>query len=475
MKTFYIIILSLCCFGANAQTWTTYFEPDGSTVVKWALSFIEKDNGSIVFCGVSDTAFSPSTGSYNNDGFISEIDSNGIILKELYIGGTYFDQLLQIFPNDSGYISLGIQEDNDNFAFSMYSYVQLDSSLNIMKEYIDTLTTVDKKYSDFCSDNNSIYGLRSNTNILFLVKFDMYGNVIWEIPYNMFSAPRSRKIIFTNDGHLLLSGIVDYTETVSNEVFLMKLDTSGNIIWQKILSGPNSRLIGNTIATEDSGAVFMLLDNYDLVNYSGGEFKLVEYDQYGDEMLNMALYDSSAWDHMEKTTQGYLLGGYVYDDQGFRTSAIGKVGFNEVLMPIDTFNFANYSRIYNIIHLEHSQGALLVGGYKSEAWHSDNLFISKIQNNQITWTTFINEQPQKNSFTLKCYPNPTQNFINISFKGNLAKQNLITIADLNGKIVFKKTINSPSLSLDVSDFSSGAYVVSVENGKKKGQSLFVKK
>lgn len=466
MKIFYIIILSLYSFGVNAQSWTTYYEPYGGNVTQWALSFIEKDNGSIVFCGMSDTL--------NQDGFISEIDSNGTILDELYIGGTWNDQLLSIFPNDSGYISLGYQEDLDNSPYFMYSYVLLDSNLNITKEYIDTLSSVDKKYSDFCSNNNSIYGVRSLGSTLYLVKFNMYGDIIWETTYNMFSAPRSGTIIFTEDGNLLLSGIVDYNQTSSNEAYLLKLDTSGNTIWQNTLSGPNSRFIGKTTATVDSGVVFILFDDYDWVNYTGGEFKLVEYDKYGDEILNMPVYDSSVWDYVEKTSLGYLLGGYTYDDQAYKTSAIGKIGFNEVLMPKDTFNFANYSRIYNIIHLENSQGTLLVGGYKSVNWHTDNLFISKIQDNQIVWTTFINEQSIDKTIEIFCYPNPTQNYINISFKNNQAKQNLVVIADLNGKIVYQNSINSSNLTLDVSEYPSAAYIISVDNGKKKGQSLFIK-
>jgi hypothetical protein len=463
-----LLILLSTVIQTKAQNWTTYYGPYGSEVTQWALSFIEKDNGSIVFCGMSDTLL-------NEDGFISEIDSNGSILKEIYIGGTYYDRLIDIFPNDSGYISLGFQEDYLNYAYSMYSYVQLDSNLNVMKEYFDTVPTVDKKYSDFCSDNNSIYGVRSNATTLFLVKFDMYGNEIWEMSYNYFSAPRFGRIITTNDGNLLLSGIVDYNQTSSNEAYLLKLDTSGNTIWQNTLSGPNSRFMGRLSATVDSGAVFILFDDYDWVNYTGGEFRLVEYDKYGNETLNIASHDSSAWYHMEKTTQGYLLGGYVYDDQGFATSAIGKVGFNEVLMPIDTFNYANYSRIYNIIHLEHSQGTLLVGGYKSDSWHAENLFISKIQNNEITWTTFINEQPLDRKIEITCYPNPTQNYINISFNNNGSIQNSIIISDLNGKIIYHKSINAEELVLDVSKYPSGAYIISVNNRKEKGQSLFIKK
>jgi hypothetical protein len=259
-----LLILLSTVIQTKAQNWTTYYGPYGSNVLQYSRSAIEKEDGSILLAGSSDTL-------NNENGFISEIDSNGNILNNVYIGGQWYDWMIDFFPNDSGYIALGYQEDLNNFPFGMYSYIQMDSNLNITKNYMDTLATSMQRYSDFCTDNSNIYGIRNNSDLI-LTKFDMYGNVIWEIPYNIYALPEAKSIIITKYGNLLLSGTVDQNETVSNEAFLLKLDTAGNIIWQKILSGTNSRFIGDIKPTEDSGSVFILLDGYDQIIYSGGVF-----------------------------------------------------------------------------------------------------------------------------------------------------------------------------------------------------------
>lgn len=463
-----LLILLSTVIQTKAQNWTTYYGPYGSNVLQYSRSAIEKEDGSILLAGSSDTL-------NNENGFISEIDSNGNILNNVYIGGQWYDWMIDIFPNDSGYIALGYQEDLNNFPFGMYSYIQMDSNLNITKNYMDTLATSMQRYSDFCTDNSNIYGIRNNSDLI-LTKFDMYGNVIWEIPYNIYALPEAKSIIITKDGNLLLSGTVDENETVSNEAFLLKLDTAGNIIWQKILSGTNSRFIGDIKPTEDSGSVFILLDGYDQINYSGGEFKIKDFDKNGNEIFSTIPYDSTNWAYVEKNNQGYLVGGLMYDYLDNMSGVIGKVGINEIPMPLDTFTLAGYyNRILNIVHLQHSQGILLIGGYRTDIWHRDNLYVSKIQNNEITWTTFINEQPLDRKIEITCYPNPTQNYINISFNNNGSIQNSIIISDLNGKIIYHKSINAEELVLDVSKYPSGAYIISVNNRKEKGQSLFIKK
>ena len=75
----------------------------------------------------------------------------------------------------------------------------------------------------------------------------------------------------------------------------------------------------------------------------------------------------------------------------------------------------------------------------------------------------------KNNFSL--YPNPVNNVLNISIKNELSITKL-TITDINGRIVISES--SVINSLNVSDLSSGIYLVSVETNEGKGTTKFVK-
>lgn len=82
---------------------------------------------------------------------------------------------------------------------------------------------------------------------------------------------------------------------------------------------------------------------------------------------------------------------------------------------------------------------------------------------------FENEKTKK----LKIYPNPTTN--ELSLFGIRNKNATISIVDLNGRTILKTIINSSSNRLNVSNLSSGLYLIKL-NGNYNNQTLsFIKK
>ena len=75
----------------------------------------------------------------------------------------------------------------------------------------------------------------------------------------------------------------------------------------------------------------------------------------------------------------------------------------------------------------------------------------------------------KNNFSF--YPNPVNNVLNISVKNEMTINNL-SITDLNGRVV--SSSSSVINSIDVSDLSSGVYLISIETNEGKGTAKFVK-
>jgi hypothetical protein len=71
-----------------------------------------------------------------------------------------------------------------------------------------------------------------------------------------------------------------------------------------------------------------------------------------------------------------------------------------------------------------------------------------------------NEEPE---LSMSVYPNPANNFINVSTKGTDGNS-ILRITDVLGKVVLEETITE-NKKLDVSDFKNGVYLVNViENG-----------
>ena len=63
--------------------------------------------------------------------------------------------------------------------------------------------------------------------------------------------------------------------------------------------------------------------------------------------------------------------------------------------------------------------------------------------------------------TVNLYPNPSNELINISFgEDRLSKLELF---DITGKLLFKKELNSNTYTLNITNYSSGTYIVKVYN------------
>jgi len=62
---------------------------------------------------------------------------------------------------------------------------------------------------------------------------------------------------------------------------------------------------------------------------------------------------------------------------------------------------------------------------------------------------------------LSVYPNPAKNIITIATSPFIRETGTLSLHDALGKEVYKTTINSPSTQIDVSQFASGSYYVSL--------------
>ncbi len=92
--------------------------------------------------------------------------------------------------------------------------------------------------------------------------------------------------------------------------------------------------------------------------------------------------------------------------------------------------------------------------------------------------TFLVDRPLstenffKSNFAM--YPNPAKNVLNITAKAGFSMENVV-ITDLNGRVVKQQNLGGVSASeLNVSDLTSGMYLVTISSADGKGTSKFMK-
>lgn len=125
------------------------------------------------------------------------------------------------------------------------------------------------------ADNNFIISGKVNTGDAYMMKVNNAGNLIWQRTYTGAYRKELNSICEAIDGGYVSAGYIRNLEFDTTKVFVIKVDTAGNIVWQKsikIFNNPsvakvikkhnNYYLIGgNTSSTNLSEMFFIKADN----------------------------------------------------------------------------------------------------------------------------------------------------------------------------------------------------------------------
>ncbi|MCB0700159.1 MAG: T9SS type A sorting domain-containing protein [Chitinophagales bacterium] len=71
----------------------------------------------------------------------------------------------------------------------------------------------------------------------------------------------------------------------------------------------------------------------------------------------------------------------------------------------------------------------------------------------------VNAVSQEDPFTMDVYPNPIQDVLTVQLNGSIDENAMLTVMDLTGKVVYTAPVSSEKVSVDVSNFANGVYVV----------------
>jgi uncharacterized repeat protein (TIGR01451 family) len=113
---------------------------------------------------------------------------------------------------------------------------------------------------DTYSNNFDISGNHGYSDIL-VVKTNAVGSLEWTKCFGGNSSDNNRKLIYNSDGTALVAGVTYSTNgNVSGnhgngDIWLVKIDASGNILWQKCLGGSSTEELNDIKTTTDNGYI----------------------------------------------------------------------------------------------------------------------------------------------------------------------------------------------------------------------------
>lgn len=335
----------------------------GGTYNEGATSIKETPDGGFIVAGFASSNDGDVSGNhsstYFDDYWVIKIDNTGNLLWQKCFGGSNYELPADIqLTIDRGFIVAGFSQSNDGDVTGHhgansetdYWITRLDSTGDLLWQKSLGGTANDFAYSiQQTTDSGFIVAGYSNSNDgdvtgnhggwdYWIVKLNSSGNLVWEKSLGgtmdeggvTYLIPNS--IQQTSDGGFIVAGFThsndgDVTGNHGNgDAWIVKLDSNGNILWQKALGGSNGDGAYSVQQTIDGGFIIAGMttsNNYDvsgnhqpLVN---GDYWIVKLDSIGNLIWQKCLGGSqSEWPfYVRQTTDGgFVLAGYSNSTDG---------------------------------------------------------------------------------------------------------------------------------------------------------------
>jgi uncharacterized delta-60 repeat protein len=312
---------------ANGDTiWAKTYGGTGDDV---AFSVQQTSDGGYILAGLT-TSFLAG----NYDAFLIKTDANGDIIWAKNYGGAYNDFALSVQQtSDGGYIVAGYTE---SFGAGGYDFflIKTDANGNVIWAKTYGGGGVDWAFSvQQTSDGGYIVaGLTTSFGAgggdAFLIKTDANGDIIWGKTYGGTDWDWAYSVQQTSDGGYIVAGYTESFGAGGYDFFLIKTDANGNVIWAKTYGGTNYDYAHSVQQTSDGGYIVAGLTT----SFGAGDrdIFLIKTDANGD-IIWAKTYGGTYWDEVSSVQQtsdgGYIVAGY--------TTSFGAGGWDIFLIKTD--------------------------------------------------------------------------------------------------------------------------------------------
>ncbi len=263
--------------GPNTKSWLLRLDANGDTL--WTKTFSAgisatqpSENNSMA---VYNNAVYGLTGYYKTPVFplttyaffIGTLSNGTLLATKLYDTTSYGTGAAAISKTNNGFIIGGVRGDTNG--------VSSDCYLVRTNAYGDTIWTKTYDYSqsdgikvvEQTTDDGFISGgLFANPNIgnqhnIFLMKTNSGGDTLWVKFYGQNFVENIYSLQQTSDGGFILTGYTNDTLAQNSDLFLVKTDSVGNVIWRKLYGGAQGDVGTYVKQTKDGGYIVCGLNN----------------------------------------------------------------------------------------------------------------------------------------------------------------------------------------------------------------------
>lgn len=424
------------------------------------------------------------------DYWIIKIDAQGNEIWQHTYGSKYSDQLQSIVATkDGGYLVGGysnspaskdktqekLGKGNDFWILKLNSVGQIEWQEVLGGTAEDQLKVV-KQTNDgnyiVAGQSNSVTRSTKNGVDLWLVKLDLTGSVLWEVALDIGNNDILTSLIEEEDGSLIIGAYSPTHSTADKEGFndyvALKLSSTGEELWRKYYGSNGADVLQKLIATDDKG--------YLLIGTSDPEFKGRKFKDSkgikGINPLNSSEQLAGAKRLQDEIDAKIKQHGKQFNDAVREQTTALTDGINK---KIDAYNNSAFK-----VGVNGPVGDLLNPksgtNSKSGSQQFENFGpkpgIKISRDKKVSyggrdfWVVKLKnkEQKAKDELNIVAYPNPTNAYTNIVIGFEFDRGSL-SVYDIGGRELESFKIEQNTVAVNLSAHPTGVYIIKVKTNK----------
>lgn len=436
--------------------WTKTY---GGADVEYGYSVQQTIDSGYIIAGITK-----SFGAGLDDIYLLKTDVNGNLIWSKTFGGGNIDVVGSVRQTaDSGYIIAGgtggflghayLIKTNSN-GDSLWTRIYSGSGIESFSSAVQTSDggfIISGSTNSFGAGNNDAY----------LVKTDNNGNFIWAKTYGTTGGEGSSQVQQTADGGFIILGSMSAIGSGNSDMYLVKTDSSGNLLWSKAYGSPGNDYGYSIQQTNDTG--YIITGSTSLSVGDDDDICLIKTDVNGDTLwthIYGSFNNERGYYGQQTSDGGYLMAGI--------TRSFGLGNADLYLIKTDTNGNSGCYQTNTIINVSapatqvSSPSPIITGGGTVSS--PATIVGSGGAENNLCTNVGVNEITSMNAFRVS--PNPSAGNLIVEFQ-MVAELGDLEITDIFGKIVYSEnSISESKIEINVLNISDGIYFVKVFDGKK---------
>jgi len=472
-----------------------------------AGSVISVPDGFLV-CGIAsagDEKFNIPAG-HGNDAFIVKYNSSGNLIWKHSYGGSGSDRFSRIIATqDGGFIAAGHSFSNDGDVSGNHGsgdawIVKTDAAGNLQwqkcfggsrDDYALAIIADPSGYTFSGAESSRDGDFANNFGDYdaWIVKISFTGNVIWQSTYGGSRFDEAGGLTRNNDGTYIFAGAttsnnqqVGNTHGGSLDTWVVKINSSGNIIWKKVYGGSGLDYCNSMTRTTDGNLVLAHGSNSSDGDVNGtGSFVtwLLKLNSQSGDMIWSKTFSINGIDCASFGIFSTVDGGVV--SLGVNGPAGDPSKADALLLAIDANGNKKWHKLLSgsnkdaaLSGIEISGGSLIIlstslsvdGDFAGGSNSSADVWITRFQNcndNSFTKASPVNNQSNESVlYKFTNYPNPFSQSTDITYSIPQPGKVLLKIYDVMGRSI-KTLVNAK--------VAAGIYNIQWNVNDEKGQAV----